>query len=220
MDDWISDELREALSALTSKQAMGVIRIAQARAGGRGVNSLLSGDDPICARTTYYGRPGRLGWLHKPEFTRAVELAERDFVMWLAEHAMMDTLAMLKAAAPKAARELARQIAGDTEAIDALCCCLEAKEPAERKLAALALGQAAHGAAVLPLIDALERERAPDVREAMIEALGMIAAAQNPNARLAAASLLDRAGTETAEKSAVQLPQIVYRLADDASLEE
>jgi hypothetical protein len=207
VDEWISEEAQSALNDLTPQQAMGAIRIAQAAAEGRGVNSLLSGpaEQRICARSTYYGRTGRPGWSHQEPFRRAVALAKRDLVAWLAENAGQETLQILRACAPQAARELQRQLAGDPVALEALIEALDAPTPEERRLAADMLGAAGHGAAAEPLRERLAVEQDEKARAAILTALGLIARADSVNAQRAANSVLDRATVETATKATHQV---------------
>ena len=198
---WLSEATQAVLDALSAQQARGVVRIVEARVlHGRGVNSLLDCPGQICATDTFYRRPR--GWHHRPAFQRALALAETDLRHWIEAHALTEALAELKAGATEAVRELRRQVEGEAAALAELCALLHSHEPGERRRAALVLGVGAHAAAAEPLVAALHGEREADVRAAIIDALGQVAAAGNLGAARAASAILDRAGAKTAAKGA------------------
>lgn len=198
---WVSGELRAALRALSGQQSAGVFRIVQAELEGRSIASLLAGPDRICNHSTYY-RSG--GWRDKPAFNQALELARRDYRSWLLEHGTQEALTLLAESAPHAARALRQQVSGDEQAVGVLIGVLEDPDAALRMMAAEHLGQTGLPAAIPALRDALARERDPDVRRALLAAIGQIATWRDADRRDAAGEILDRAGTQTATKSTVQ----------------
>lgn len=193
------------LARLTSQQARGVVRIVEAELDGRSLSSLLDCPGQICTSTTYYGSGKRRGWKDKSDFQRSLELARRDYRHWLLEHSTGQALAILASTAPDAVRALRQQITGDASAIRALEVALQASEPGLRVNAARQLGETGLPAAVLALMAALKREKTPEVREAIVEALGRIAGFRDGDRRMAATSVLDRAAVETAAKQAFTL---------------
>lgn len=209
---WVSEELRGVLADLSAQQAAGVLRIVQAEIDGRSLTSLFSGPDRICTVSTYYRRKG---WSHKPLFQRALELARRDYRSWMLEHGTQDALLILADSAPHAARALRQQIVGDGQAIAVLEGVLREPDAALRIMAAQHLGDTGLPGVVLALREALAREKNAEARRALVEALGRIAALRDGDRRQAAGEILDRAGMETAPKSAVAGTLGLEALSDD-----
>jgi hypothetical protein len=203
---WASEDLTDALAALTSQQATGVIRIVEAEIDGRTLTSLLEGDDRICAYATYYGRgKSDTGWKDKPEFQRALELARRDYRKWLLEHSTSEAMLILASTAPEATRALRQQISGEPGAVAALQVALQAEDPEIRKSAAMQLGDTGLASAVPALKAAYDQEQVPEVRETMVHALGRIAGFRDGDRRAAIGSVLSRVSEETAEKNTMQV---------------
>jgi hypothetical protein len=203
---WASEDLTDALAALTSQQATGVIRIVEAEIDGRTLTSLLEGDDRICAYATYYGRgKSDTGWKDKPEFQRALELARRDYRKWLLEHSTSEAMLILASAAPEATRALRQQISGEPGAVAALQIALQADDPEVRHNAAVELGNTGLASVVPALQAAYEQEEDPEVRKALVNALGRIAGFRDGDRRAAIGSVLSRVSEETAEKSTMQM---------------
>jgi hypothetical protein len=202
---WVSDELLEILSQLSAQQAAGVLRIVQAELEGHSLSSLLDCPGQICTSTTFYGSGKRGGWRHKPEFNQALELARRDYRRWMLDHGVGDALALLSQAAPEAARALRQEITGDASAIGSLKEFLSSDDPEVRKAAAIHLGDTGQPEIVPALRSALQQEENPEVRMALIAALGKVAAWRDDERREAARSILDRADVKTAAKRALGL---------------
>jgi hypothetical protein len=200
MARWASAELGQALARLSAQQANGVVRIVQAELEGRSLSSLLDCPGQICTSTTFYGSGRRRGWKGKPEFVAALELARRDYREWMLEHGTGEAMAVLASTAPDAARALRQRVAGDAPALAALELALTARESNLRINAALGLGKTGLPDVVPALQEALQREKEVTVREALQDALGMIAAGAARDVD-AAESVLDRAAVETAVKS-------------------
>jgi len=212
---WASDELGTALARLTSQQARGVVRIVQAELEGQPLSSLMDQPDQICTSTTYYGTGKRTGWRKKPTFQQALELARRDYRQWMLEHGTADALMILATTAPEAARALRQQITGDQVALAALETALAAQEPSLRISAARRLGETGQSAAVPALRATLLREQEPEVREAIVEALGQIAGWRDSDRRAAAMAVLDRAAVETAPKQSFAVGGLPDDVTDD-----
>lgn len=193
-----SDQLRALLSKLSKAQARAITRITQAELTGATRESLFYGPDKICNRSTFY-RPR--GWIHKPAFRQALELAEHEVRAARLEHVIDDALAELKEATPLAARDLRRQIVGDEGAIDALAAIVrDAKRNQDDRIGAvISLGMIGTPRATGALLDVLNDAK-PDVRARAIEALGAAAAGINSQRRLASVAVLDRADKMTASK--------------------
>lgn len=195
-ESWVSEELYDALAALSSQQAAGVLRIVQAELAGQGVSSLLDGEGQICTSTTYYNR--KRGWVHKPAFQQALALARRDYRGWALEWGGRDALAILAQTAPDAARGLRHQVTGDAAAVEGLIRVLRNREleADERVVAAQALGGTELLAVVPGLLAALEDEDSGPVRQAIIQALGHVAGARDSARRAAITAVLSRVGLE------------------------
>jgi HEAT repeat protein len=206
-ESWASDELIVTLARLTGQQADGVLRIVEAELDRRSLTSLLTGPDRICNGSTYYGTHKRGGWLGKPDFARALELARRDYRKWLVDHGVGDALSILSRAAPEAARALEQEVRGDPSAVGALVRLLEHADAALRQGAALALGATGLAEVVTPLASALERETDFEVQKALIAALGRVAAWRDSDRRAAAVAVLDRADVKTAAKASAAINQ-------------
>ncbi len=193
-----SSELRALLNKLTKAQARAITRIAQSELTGATRESLFYGPDKICNRSTFY-RPR--GWVHKPVFRQALELAEHEVRAARLEHVIDDALAELKEATPLAARDLRRQIVGDEGAIDALAAIVrDTKRSQEDRIGAvISLGMIGTPRATGALLDVLNDAR-PHVRTRVIEALGAAAGGVNSQRRLASIAVLDRADKMTANK--------------------
>jgi hypothetical protein len=222
-ESWASDELIVTLARLTGQQADGVLRIVEAELDRRSLTSLLTGPEKICNGSTYYGtRDGRRpGWLAKPDFVRALELARRDYRKWLVDHGVGDALSILSRAAPEAARALEQEVRGDPAAVSALCRLLEHSLPEIRQGAALALGATGLAEVVSPLASALERETDFEVQKALIAGLGRVAAWRDSDRRAAAVAVLDRADVKTAAKALqAQVGRVEYVDVTEAELEE
>jgi hypothetical protein len=199
---WVSAELGAVLARLTPQQAAGVQRIVEAELQGRSLSSLLDCPEQICTSTTYYGSGKSKGWKHKPEFNLALDLARRDYRRWLLDNGVGDALVILANAAPDAARALQQAVKGDGAAVGVLEELLRDDDANLRKLAALQLAATGLPSAVPALRAALQQEKESAVREALVEALGQIAAARDGDRRAAAISVLDRADVKTAAKQA------------------
>jgi hypothetical protein len=193
-ESWVSEELYGALAVLSPGQAAGVLRIVKAELEGRGVSSLLDCEGQICTSTTYYNR--KRGWVHKPAFQQALALARRDYRGWALEWGGRDALAILAQTAPDAARALRHQVGGDAAAIEGLIRILQTGSDEERVLAAAALGQTELMAVAPGLLSALESERAPAVRGAIVLALGQVAGSRDSSRRAAVGAVLSRVGLE------------------------
>jgi hypothetical protein len=200
-ESWVSEELQAALAGLSAQQARGVQRIVQAELAGQSLSSLLDCAGQICTSTTYYGSGRRRGWRDKPAFQQALALARRDYRQWMLHSGVDEALSALAETAPHAARALRQQVVGDAGAIEALVEALSDGAAEVRRQAAVQLGGTGQPAVVAALREALGREREPLVREALVEALGAVAGLRDGERRLAAASVLDRAGLETAVKA-------------------
>lgn len=200
------------LGQLTVQQHVGVVRIVQAELVGRSLASLLTGDDRICAHSTYYRQRG---WNSRPEFRQALRLARRDYRQWLLEHGTGEALAVLGQAAPEAARALRQQVAGDEPAVAALEMALAAKTPELRAMAAKRLGETGLPRVVEALVAALQREKVPEVKEAVVEALGQVAGFRGADRRAAAGGILDRAAVETASKQALAVSELPGDVTDE-----
>jgi len=200
--------LSQILAELTPQQARGVVRIVQAELEGRSLSSLLDCPDQICTSTTYYGSGKRKGWKDKSLFQAALKLARRDYREWLLHESTGEALMLLARTAPEAVRALRQQIVGDQPAIAALEVALQASEPGLRANAAKRLGQTGLSVVVPALAAALAREKDEAVKEALVEALGMVAGARDSDRRTASFGVLDRAGTETASKQAVAIGEM------------
>jgi hypothetical protein len=193
-ESWVSEVLYGALAVLSPGQAAGVLRIVKAELEGRGVSSLLDCEGQICTSTTYYNR--KRGWVHKPAFQQALALARRDYRGWALEWGGRDALAILAQTAPDAARALRHQVGGDAAAIEGLIRILQTGSDEERVLAAAALGQTELMAVAPGLLSALESERAPAVRGAIVLALGQVAGSRDSSRRAAVGAVLSRVGLE------------------------
>lgn len=204
---WISSDLRQALTKLTSKQAEGVRRIVRAELDGEPISNLLKGPDKICAYKTYYGGGKSRGWIHNPAFDAALTLARRDYRAWLMEHGTDEAMFILADAAPDAAQSLRQRVRGDAQALSVLETALNADEKELRIKAAQRLGATGLPQVVPALQAAFEREKHHDVRLALVEALGTVASGSGRDMG-AASNVLDRADVKTASKSqqAVSLP--------------
>jgi predicted acylesterase/phospholipase RssA len=99
-----SDELLAKLEQLTPKQAAAVPRLAERLCRGGSVDSLLAGENRICARQTYYGR--LRGWVHQKAFQEALELAKRDYRQALARDSVQEARSLLYSHVPAAVRRL------------------------------------------------------------------------------------------------------------------
>ena len=204
---WASGELSAALAVLTSQQARGVTRIVQAELAGEPISSLLDHPGQMCTSTTYYGSGRRRGWKDKAEFREALALARRDYRQWLLEESTGEALSILGSTAPEAARALRQQIVGDGPAVMVLEMALATQEPELRRNAATRLGETGLPAVVPALSRALQREKEPEVREALVVALGQVAGWRDSDRRAAAMGVLDRADVKTATKQAVSVNQ-------------
>lgn len=204
---WASDELKEALAKLTSQQATGVLRIVQAELEGRSLSSLLDCPDQICTSTTYYGSGRRKGWKDKPIFLRALELARRDYRTWALEHGTGEALTILAGGSPAAARALRHQVEGDERALAALAALLDSEDDEERKQAVIGLYLTGLPRAASILQDALEDEENAAIRLEIVKGLAYIAGLRDPDRRLAAQGILDRAAVETAAKAALSVDE-------------
>lgn len=215
VEQWMSDELKVLSGKLTGQQWAGITRIVQAELEGKSVNALLDGGGKICARSTYYGRwakdkdgKAQRGWVDNADFVQALEWARRDYRTWLMEHSTAEAMAILGRASVSSARDLERQVAGDPEAIDALCQALDVAVEAQSavRVQAVALSLASTG---LPgALPALRRALAVDweddgVFTALAEAVARIAAPLEPDRQKAAFGILDRADIKTAAKGTV-----------------
>lgn len=206
-ESWVSDELLAMLNKLSPQQASGVLRIVQAELDGRTLSSLLDCRDQICTSSTYYGYGKRPGWRSRPEFTEALDMARRDYRGWLLENGTAEAMAILSRTAGPAAREVARQVTGDSEALDTLVKefdkAVEAGKP--ERLVPLALALAATGLpGALPALQrALEREWENDVYSGITTAVARLAASLDSERQRAAFGILDRASARTASKSTV-----------------
>ena len=204
---WASGELSAALAVLTSQQARGVTRIVQAELAGEPISSLLDHPGQMCTSTTYYGSGRRRGWKDKAEFREALALARRDYRQWLLEESTGEALSILGSTAPEAARALRQQIVGDGPAVMVLEMALATQEPELRRNAATRLGETGLPAVVPALSRSLQREKEPEVREALVVALGQVAGWRDSDRRVAAMGVLDRADVKTATKQAVSVNQ-------------
>lgn len=207
MVGWASGELEEVLALLTGQQARGVVRIVQAELAGEPLSSLLDREGQICTSTTFYGSGKRRGWKGKPEFRRALELARRDYRRWMLENGTGEALVVLASTAPLAAEALRQQIVGDGGAIAALELGLCASDAGLRANAARRLGETGLAGVVPALAAALRREREGEVREALVEALGLVAGCRDGDRRAAALGVLDRADVKTAAKQAIRVSE-------------
>jgi len=217
---WVSDELREALAKLTAQQSNGVLRIVQAQLEGRPISSLLDCPGQICTSTTYYGSGKRTGWIHKPHFKRALELAQRDYRSWLLDHGVGSALAVLAQAAPEAAQALRQEVSGDRSAVEALLELLKAGDPELRQAAARELGATGLAMVVPALRLALQKEKDEAVQQTLIMALGHVAGWRDGDRRAAATSSLDRADIKTAAKQALALDEEDIDAAIERGLEK
>jgi len=205
---WASGELSAALAVLTAQQARGVVRIVQAELAGEPISSLLDHPGQMCTSTTYYGSGKRRGWKDKAEFREALRLARRDYRQWLLEESTGEALSILGSTAPEAARALRQQIVGDRPAVMVLeMALLGAQDPELRRNAAERLGETGLPAVVPALNRALQREKIPEVREALVVALGQVAGWRDSDRRAAAMGVLDRADVKTATKQALSVNQ-------------
>lgn len=204
--------MADVLAGLTNQQANGVRRIVEAELDGKRVVDLLDCPDQICASTTYYNKRG---WKHKPAFQQALKLARRDYRRWLLEVSTGETLTILARTSPEAARALQQQIVGDGAAIAALEVALYASEVELRANAARRLGETGLPVVVPALVAAWRREKELDVRKAIIAALGQVAGLRDPDRRVAATSVLDRAAVETAAKQGVAIGELPEDVTDD-----
>lgn len=193
-----SAELRALLGNLSKTQAQAITRIAESELTGATRESLFYGPNKICNRSTFY-RPR--GWIHKPAFRAALELAEHEVRAARLEHVIDDALAELKEATPLAARDLRRQIVGDESAVDALAAivCDIKRRQEERIGAILSLGRIGTQRATNALLEALNDTKL-DIRARVIEALGVSAGGVDSQRRLASVAVLDRADKMTANK--------------------
>jgi hypothetical protein len=193
-----SGDLRALLDKLSRAQACAITRIAESELTGATRESMFYGPNRVCNRSTFY-RPR--GWLHKPEFRAALELAEHEVRAARLEHVIDDALAELKEATPLAARDLRRQIVGDEEAIDALAAIARdtKRKQEERTGAILSLGMIGTQRATNALLEALNDAK-PDIRARVIEVLGSAAGGVNSQRRMASIAVLDRADKMTANK--------------------
>lgn len=196
---WASEELTQALAELTSQQARGVVRIVQAELDDRPISSLLDCAGQICTSTTYYGGGRRKGWKAKPEFAKALKLARRDYRAHMLEHGTKEALEILAATAPEAARALRQRVEGDDRAIAVLVKTLSAESATERRLAAELLGKTGFRKVSPALEAALVDEGDEAVREAIMLALGQIAAGATRDVDTPA-DVLDRGDVKTASK--------------------
>lgn len=221
MAHWVSEELAEVLATLTAKQATGILRIVEGEMEGRSLPSLLEGPDKICAWGTYHGGGKSKGWKNKPEFKQALTLARRDLRAFRMERSGIAQAAeTLAATAPAAAAGLRQRVLGDDRAVTVLEWTLtNAGEAALRKLAASRLGMTGLPRVVEPLETALTTESNNQVREAIVEALGMVAGGRARDLE-ADESVLDRADIKTAikEGQAVALGVKVATFEPDLSV--
>lgn len=209
-----SARLQELLNQLSGQQAEGIIRIAHEELRGRSLTSLLTASDRVCSYSTFWHKK-RGGWIHKPEFKEALDLARSEVRAYHLTNVIDDAVERLKISTLDAAVDLHRQITGDLGAIEALAEILmdATRTPNERKLAARSLGMIGVQAAVDKLL--LAQDEAPlALRKAIIEALGIAGAGADSQRRLASMAALDRADRMTANKGAND------RLAEDLSDDE
>ncbi len=199
-----SPRLQEMLNSLSAQQASGVIRIAEGELRGLSMAALLHGPNKICSYSTFYAKE-RGGWMHKPKFVAALELARAEVRSHGLTSVVGDAVERLKLATLDAATDLHRQITGDVGAIAALGeIVADKKRPNDERIkAAHGLGEIGSQAAVDQLLMALSAAQAKTevgLRTAIVEELGKAGAATNTRRRLADMATLDRADKMTASK--------------------
>lgn len=196
-----SDRLRSLLAQLTAAQADAVRRLVEGEAAGKTLESMLRGPEKVCNWSTYYRRPS--GWRHKREFQEALRLAREEMRSTQLSVSLSAAVEELNLAAPLAARDLRRQIAGDEVSISALIgVALDRKRKEEERLSAVrSLGQIGTEAVVQTLV-ALANDKKATIRQAAIDALGLAGHGADPQRRQADVTVLDRAAPETASKGA------------------
>ena len=213
IEQWMSDELKNLSPELTAQQWAGVMTIIKKELEGVGITALLESAERPCATSTYYGRwskkkkgqKSKGGWVDNPNFTQALAWARRDYRSWLMEQGTSEAMQVLAKAAAPAARDLERQVTGDSEAVEILSQQLDQavnaqNEPHIIKLA-LALGNTQQTIALPALTRALGADLKAGARTALIEAVGAIAAPLNVDRQKADMGILDRAGEATAAKA-------------------
>jgi HEAT repeat protein len=193
-------ELNEVLQRLSTQQAEAVLRIVAAELKGISLERLFKGEDKICSRSTYWARK-RGGWIFKPEFKLALDLARRDYRAFKLGGVVNEALDDLRLTTPLAAQDLRRQITGDVDAVEALrsAALSEALQTDERIKAITALGEIGTLAASQALVDVLGDTNA-ELRGTALEALGIAASGLSTARRMASIAVLDRASDLTADK--------------------
>lgn len=216
VEQWASDELMNLSAELTGKQWAGIVTIIKKELQGIGITELLASEDRPCSTSTYYGRwskdaPGKKskpGWIDRPSWMQALKWARRDYRKYLFEHGTSEAMQVLAKAAAPSARELERQVVGDSTAIEVLGQQLdravEAGQEAHIIKLAQALGASQLSGALPPLVRALEHEWEVGTMAALFEAVGSIATPVNVDRQKAGMGILDRAGESTATKQVVQ----------------
>ena len=200
-----SAELQMLLNDLSQQQANGAIHIAKEEIiNKRSLTSILLAPDRPCSYSTFWSKE-RNGWMHKPKFVVALEMARREVKAHKLATSVNDAVQTLKLAAVDAAQELHRQITGDVGAIEVLSAIvLDRKRTlGERTKAAEALGEIGSQAAADKLLIILSDESLKAqarLRRTAVSALGRAAAAVNTQRRLASTATLDRADRMTASK--------------------
>jgi len=213
VEQWASEELMALSADLTGKQWAGIMTIIKKELEGIGITALLASEDRPCSTSTYYGRwskdtPGtksKPGWIDIPSWMRALNLARRDYRKYLLEHGTSEAMQVLAKAAAPSARDLERQVVGDTAAVELLSRQLDqaVDEKDEGKITKLAqaLGSTQLSAGLPALGRALEHKWGVETSMALIAAVGQVAAPLNLDRQKAAMGILDRAGEATAAKA-------------------
>lgn len=216
-EQWMSDELREITPHLTGQQWAGIMQIVKAELKGETQTSVLRSENPPCNFSTFYGRwkrgsgktkKSQKGWVDNPYFTQALAWARRDYRSWLMEHGTGEAMQVLAQAAAPSARDLERQVVGDTAAVELLSQQLDlaVKDKDEAKISKLAqaLGSTQLATALPALARAMGHKWGAETSMVLIDAAGSIAAPVNVDRQKAAMGILDRAGEATAAKQVVQ----------------
>jgi len=103
-----SQELLDQMAELTPLQRAAIPRLVRAAHEGVSKRDLLTGEDRICAWSTYY-RPGR-GWHHQEEFQAVLERAKREYDAAVLRTAVDEAAEVLRRTTPLAAQMLSGEV--------------------------------------------------------------------------------------------------------------
>lgn len=106
---WITFEIEQALKGMSRKRRTTVLKLADAATDPKRSMSDVFRDPDCCNRSTWYDRPGRLGWEKDAKIRVALVLATERAQKWqdteIARN-IVESQRLLAEAAPKAVRRL------------------------------------------------------------------------------------------------------------------